>query len=130
MPTTRTLPRRRSIPAAVAALALLLAACGGGDASPSSDVAEPIPAQIEIEGFAFTPNEFTVPVGTTVTFINRDSAPHTVTHGMDGSAVDAAVFDEQIAAGAEVTITFDEPGTYPITCTIHPSMNMTVTVVR
>jgi len=27
-----------------------------------------------------------------------------------------------------VRVTFDEPGTYEITCKIHPSMQMTITV--
>ena len=30
--------------------------------------------------------------------------------------------------GVNVPVTFDEPGTYNITCKIHPSMNMTITV--
>jgi plastocyanin len=60
--------------------------------------------------------------------VNNDGAAHTVTEGSDGTAADGARFDEQVANGAEVTVTFDEAGTYEITCTLHPSMNMTVTV--
>lgn len=33
-----------------------------------------------------------------------------------------------IDAGQTKDVTFDKPGTYKITCTIHPDMNLTVTV--
>ena len=28
----------------------------------------------------------------------------------------------------DIEVTFDDPGTYDITCKIHPAMNMTITV--
>jgi plastocyanin len=126
--------RSRSTRAIPALLALLvLAACGGGDGSPSAagsagESAADGGARVELSGFAFVPAELTVAAGTTVTFANLDGAPHTITHGSDGTAVDAAIVDEDLPAGEELTVTFDEPGTYPITCTIHPTMNMTIVV--
>jgi plastocyanin len=33
-----------------------------------------------------------------------------------------------VPAGGMVEVSFDEPGTYRVTCLIHPTMNMTVTV--
>jgi plastocyanin len=51
-----------------------------------------------------------------------------VTEGTDGEAVDDPIVDEEIEQNGSVSVTFDEPGTYNITCKIHSSMNMTITV--
>jgi plastocyanin len=83
---------------------------------------------VNLTGFAFDPAEITVSVGDTVTFVNEDSAPHTVTEGTDGNAADGARFDEQLSAGDSVEITFDEAGDVNITCLFHSQMNMVVHV--
>ena len=70
----------------------------------------------------------TISAGEAVTFTNNDSLPHTVTEGTSGQATDGACVDEPIAAGASVTVTFNEPGDYDITCTIHSSMQTVVHV--
>ncbi len=118
----------------VTVLALVLAACGQAD-GPTSDGVDVDPTreasgdtEIEIVGFAFGQQEITVPAGTTVTWVNSDGVGHTVTHGEDGQPAADVLFDEPIGAGESVAFTFDEAGTYTITCTIHPSMNMTVVV--
>jgi plastocyanin len=84
--------------------------------------------RVRIVGSAFDPAELTVPVGTEVTWVNADSFAHTVSEGTDGQTVDDPIVDEEIAQNGSVSVTFDEPGTYDITCGIHPSMQMTVTV--
>jgi plastocyanin len=121
--------------AAVITMCLALAACSGpsagGSASASaagSDAGATGGDQVRIEFSAFDPGELTVPVGTEVVFVNVDSFPHTVTHGTDGEAVEDPYVDEEIGGGAEVSVIFDEAGTYDITCRIHPAMQMTVTV--
>jgi plastocyanin len=83
---------------------------------------------VNLTGFAFDPAEITVSVGDTVTFVNEDSARHTVTEGTDGNAADGARFDEQINAGESVEITFDEAGDIDVTCLFHSQMNMVVHV--
>jgi plastocyanin len=113
--------------AAAVALLVLLAACSAGD-PPASDGGGDAGSRVELTGFAFSPAELTVAAGTTVTFVNSDGTAHTVTEGTDGTAADGARFDEQIADGGEVMLTFDEPGTYQVTCTLHPTMNMTIVV--
>jgi len=70
----------------------------------------------------------TIAAGEAVTFTNNDSLPHTVTEGTSGQATDGACVNEPIAAGASVTVTFNEPGDYDITCTIHSSMQTVVHV--
>ena len=136
-----------------AVLVFLLAACGGGgggaseepvastpasrSAAPSeaaaSETAEPSEAAAEevrvtLEGFAFDQAELTISAGTEVSFLNADAAPHTVTEGTDGEAVENPVIDDELAGNQATSFTFDEPGTYELTCRLHPSMNMTVTV--
>jgi plastocyanin len=139
-----------------ALLTLLLAACGDGGSSsgpseaalPStaaseagtpSEAAEPSDAaapsedagtgrNVTVTDFAFSEGELTIPVGTVVTFRNAGSAPHTVTQGTDGEEAADSTFNEQIAPGDEVEITFDEAGTFDVTCLFHPQMNMTVVV--
>lgn len=83
---------------------------------------------VRIDGSAFDPEELTIAAGTEVQFVNADGFAHTVTEGTDGQAVADPIVDEEIAQNGTVSVTFDEPGTYDITCKIHPSMQMTVIV--
>ena len=66
------------------------------------------------KGFAFDPATLDVKVGDTVTFKNEDSAPHNVK--IDGKELGAQ------DPGASVTWTAATAGSFPYTCTIHPSM--------
>ncbi len=84
--------------------------------------------RVRIDGSTFDPEELTVAAGTEVLFVNADGFGHTVTEGTGGQAVDDPTVDEEIAQNGTVSVTFDEPGTYDITCEIHPSMQMTVIV--
>ncbi|HET6648848.1 MAG TPA: cupredoxin domain-containing protein [Candidatus Limnocylindria bacterium] len=143
--------------ALIGILALVLAACASPAASPSatepptpsateaatpsaspsaeeSESAEPSEeataeeVRVRLESSNFDPSELTIPAGTTVLFLNADSYTHTVTEGTGGQAVDDPIVDREIAQNRSVRVTFDEPGTYDITCEIHPSMQLTVTV--
>jgi plastocyanin len=109
------------------------------DATPSpeddeTDAAEPTDdgsddgVEVNVGAMSFAPAQLTVPAGTEVTFNNTSQLPHTITHGTNGRAVDDPAFDRNIGEMASVTIAFDEPGTYEVTCKIHPSMNMTIVV--
>jgi plastocyanin len=72
------------------------------------------PNTVEIQNFAFNPSELSVPVGTTVTWINKDSATHTVKFN-DSISPD-------LTSGATFQRTFSEKGTFDYSCSIHPSM--------
>ncbi|MCB9006495.1 MAG: cupredoxin domain-containing protein [Ardenticatenaceae bacterium] len=83
---------------------------------------------IEMANFAFVPNEITVPVGTAVTWVNKDSGPRHSATAADGS-FDTGLFD----SGEESTLTFETPGTYVYYCSLHGSpdgsgMAATITV--
>jgi plastocyanin len=96
-------------------------------AEPSEDAtAEEV--RVRLESSVFDPSELTIPAGTTVLFLNADSYAHTVTEGTGGQAVDDPIVDREIAQNRSVRVTFDEPGTYDITCEFHPSMQVTITV--
>jgi plastocyanin len=103
-------------------------------AAPSSEEAtaseEPAgeEAQVRIENSEFDTGELTVAVGTEVTWVNADTFEHTITEGTDGDVVEDPIVDEEIDQNGTVSVTFDEPGSYDITCQIHPSMQMTVIV--
>jgi plastocyanin/uncharacterized membrane protein YozB (DUF420 family) len=97
------------------------------EATPST-ATEVVETQIVMEQFEFSPAEITIPAGTTLSWINNDSAPHTVI--FDDGSVDSDRLDQ----GMEFSYTFDTPGTYPIYCAYHGGvggvgMSMTVTVV-
>lgn len=77
---------------------------------------------VAIASFAFGPDELTIPVGTTVTWTNEDSAPHTAT-AEDGS------FDSgRLERGDSFSYTFEEAGEFAYFCDIHPNMKATITV--
>lgn len=148
--------RSRPVLPALAALTLLLAACGdatspseSASAPPASAAAsEPAPRSADAEpsvgaepseaaeddftvilgGFAFSTGELVVPAGTEVVFRNDDAAAHTVTEGADGRAAADPIINAQVGPDARARYTFEEPGEYEITCLFHPSMNMTVVV--
>ena len=99
---------------------------------PSPSIAEPSAsaaagATVTISSLSFGP-DLTIAAGTTVTFTNHDSVAHTATNGTDGVRASASLFDLELAVDASATYTFTEAGTYQVTCTLHPTMNMTITV--
>ncbi|HEY82689.1 MAG TPA: cupredoxin family copper-binding protein [Dehalococcoidia bacterium] len=96
-------------------------ACYGSTPSPAPAPASPA-TQVEISGFAFKPATITIAAGATITWVNKDSATHTVT-ARDGQ------FDSgRLSQGDTFSYTFTQRGTYQYYCTIHPKMTGTITV--
>ena len=79
---------------------------------------------IQIKNYAFAPATATVPTGVTVTWVNEDSVPHTVTSKSGPASFDSG----QIAPGASYSAIFETPGTYTYYCIDHPQMIATITV--
>jgi plastocyanin len=79
-------------------------------------------ADVKIDNFSFAPGAFTVAIGTTVTWTNRDDIPHMVvsTEGVFKSKVRDT--DEKFS------YTFTKAGAYRYFCSIHPKMTGTVVV--
>ncbi len=76
---------------------------------------------------SYNPNPIEIKVGNTVTWINDDSSPHTVT---SSSSSNESNFDSDVLRRGEAfSFTFDKEGQYPYFCTLHPSMVGTVVVL-
>ena len=103
----------------VIAIVLLLA---GSPSVAANDQPPAANADVKIDNFSFGPQTVTVPVGTTVTWTNRDDIPHTVvsTDGLFNSKVRDT--DERFS------YTFAKAGTYPYYCSVHPKMTGKVVV--
>jgi plastocyanin len=91
-------------------------------ATPAASPAAGATADVSIADFAFDPAELRIAAGTTVTWTNRDTVPHTATAG-DGS-FDTGAIDP----GASASHTFDAPGTFAYACAFHPNMTGTIIV--
>jgi plastocyanin len=80
--------------------------------------------EVKIDNFSFGPATLTVPVGTAVTWTNRDDIPHTIVSTDDPKAFKSKVLD----TAEKFSFTFSKPGTYPYFCSIHPKMTGKVIV--
>jgi len=72
---------------------------------------------VSIDNFSFSPTPVTVPVGTTLTWTNRDDIPHTVVSDDQQQFKSKALDTDE-----KFSHTFTKPGTYSYFCSIHPKM--------
>ncbi len=109
-------------------LILLIAACSVPSVSPEPVAAKPVEqstngnVDIQMKGFAFSPKELTVKVGTKVTWTNMDSAGH------DIKATDGTWGSDTLNNGQIYSKVFDKEGTFPYVCTFHAGMTGTIIV--
>ena len=116
---------RRSVSIAVLLVTLGLGIEGMGAGMGSftaSAQQKPETMEVKIDNFSFGPGTLTVPVGTTITWTNRDDIPHTVvsTEGVFKSKV--------LDTDEKFSFTFSKAGSYPYFCSIHPKMTGKVVV--
>jgi plastocyanin len=78
--------------------------------------------KVLIKDFMYMPMSLTVKAGTTVTWVNMDDEPHNVIS--DAGLFRSGGFD----TNDTFSYKFDKPGTYHITCSIHPRMVATIMV--
>ena len=111
---TRFSTRKSSI-AAVAAVALLGAACGGdsdggGDAASGGDTVTLTAAEL-----SWDPGSLTAAAGGSIELVNEDEAEHNLT-------IEEAGVDEDVAGGEAVTVDLAdvEAGSYDFVCEYHP----------
>jgi plastocyanin len=78
---------------------------------------------VTIADYTYEPADLIVPAGTTVTFTNEDSTPHTATSKQQG-AFDSGSIDR----GGSGSITLEKAGTFAYYCAFHPFMKGTITV--
>ena len=78
--------------------------------------AEGTAKEVTIDNFVFTPPTLTVPVGTTVTWVNHDDIPHSVVANKKEFRSKAMDTDEKYS------FTFAAAGTFDYFCGLHPHM--------
>jgi len=81
------------------------------------------PNEVMIDNFSFLPQTLTVPVGTTVTWINRDDVPHTVVSVDKKTIVSPALDTDE-----KFSFTFTAAGTNDYFCSVHPHMKAKIIV--
>ena len=75
------------------------------------------PNEVKIDNFSFLPQTLTVPIGTKVTWINRDDVPHTVV-SVDKTTIVSPALDTD----EKFSYTFSAAGTNDYYCSVHPHM--------
>jgi plastocyanin len=128
---------------AAVAVALALAACGGGTSAPpaatGSSPSASAPASagssspaasagavceestdagtvtVSIANNAYDPTPVQAGVGDVIAWTNEDSVPHTATFTAEGCATD------NLNQGQSGAIVFNVPGTYEYICSVHPT---------
>jgi plastocyanin len=83
-------------------------------------------ATVMIDGFQFMPDSLVLKKGGKVTFINKDSTPHTVTPDEGSKFMGTGRLEKDAPVK---TITFTTTGEQHYFCEIHPSMKGKITVV-
>ncbi len=79
-------------------------------------VAAEEPDAVTIDNFTFGPKELTVPVGTTVKWVNHDDIPHNVVNK------DKVFRSKALDTDDSYSFTFASAGTYDYFCGLHPQM--------
>ena len=115
-------------------LALIVGACGKQVGNSSSTP----PGTVTMDATNFVVHAITVKAGDTVHFVDPagNGGTHVICLGKDESCNASATGPAALkapgftinAGNPTKDIVFDTAGTYDITCTVHPDMNVTVTV--
>jgi amicyanin len=114
----------RCVPSAAVAV-LAAVALGAAAPAPSVIKTQAVAATattVKIDNFTFNAAEITVPVGTTVTWVNNDDIPHTVV------AVDKSFKSKVLDTDEKFSFTFTKAGSFDYFCSIHPHMTGKVIV--
>jgi plastocyanin len=111
----------RNLKTKVGIVIVMTAALGLG-ALGQSNSASASKAEVTIDNFTFQAPTITVPVGTEVTWINRDDMPHTI------ASDDKTLKSKALDTDERFSFTFAAAGTYHYFCPIHPKMTGEVIV--
>jgi plastocyanin len=103
---------------------LALVASGAGTATSAPRASDPPSYTINIKDFMFAPRNLTIPVGSKVTWINKDEEPHKV------AEVNSSFTSKPLDTDEGFTYEFTAPGKYEYFCTVHPRMTGTIIVEK
>lgn len=90
--------------------------------SENSSSSASLSESVNIQNFKFSPTSLTIKAGTTVTWTNSDSAPHTIKSAQFNSPV--------LATSQTFSFKFITVGIYDYSCGIHPSMTGKIIVTQ
>lgn len=104
-----------------------------------SDPPAPAADQIGMTEENYSTQTVTIRAGQPLTFVNNSHFLHVLTPGTDARTMNQAgmpgmddAYGTHVSETGDVytTKSWDTPGTYHLTCTLHPEMNVDVVVVR
>src|SRR5215469_13473723 len=72
--------------------------------------------EVRVDNFTFAPDTLTVPLNSTVTWVNKDDIPHVI------ASNDSVFKSRALDTDQKFSYTFTKAGTYPYYCSIHPKM--------
>jgi plastocyanin len=104
------------------AVSLALGTSGAGRARPAPSATGTGSYTIAIKDFMFSPRNLTIPVGSKVTWINKDEEPHKV------AEVNSTFGSQPLDTDQGFTYEFKTAGKYEYFCTVHPRMTGTIIV--
>src|SRR3954470_9919951 len=78
--------------------------------------------EVAVDNFSFTPATTSVPVGTTITWTNRDDVPHVV------ASTEQKFKSPVLDTDGKFSHLFDAPGAYNYFCSLHPKMTGRIVV--
>lgn len=119
-----------------AALLVTLVACGGSPSTTPTSSGSSSNNTVTMGGAAFNTTSITIPKGSSITFsTDQGGTAHNLVNGSNGQAHaedGAATFPSGgyiVSPGKSWTMgPWNTAGTFHVTCTYHPAMNLTVTV--
>lgn len=94
------------------------------NAASATNTSTGVTQAVSITNFSFSPGTLTVTKGTTVTWTNNDTTPHTVTGSNGGPS------SSTLNSGDSYSFTFDTVGSFSYQCNFHGTMTGTVTVTN
>src|SRR5207244_12106724 len=81
-----------------------------------SEDAKASPMEVRVDNFTFGPDTLTVPVNSTVTWVNKDDVPHVI------ASNDGVFKSKALDTDDKYSYSFSKAGTYSYYCSIHPMM--------
>jgi plastocyanin len=108
--------RRLFVSTLVAALPLALSALLLLHATRARSEDKPSATEVRVDNFSFGPETLTVPINSTVTWVNKDDVPHVI------ASNDGLFKSKALDTDDKYSFTFTKAGTYPYYCSVHPKM--------
>ncbi|MEU0391700.1 cupredoxin family copper-binding protein [Streptomyces sp. NPDC006208] len=91
---------------------------------PTAPEARAASRTVTMSNYSYGPSTLIIDAGSTVTWVNRDTAPHDV----KTTSAPVAVHSPMLDKGGTWSFTFTTPGTYSYYCTVHPDMTARIIV--